>query len=409
MSIGTPKDLLNASFGKKARDTTKPPARMVSMTPAASANPQMGQSRARREALGLSMNQLGQLSQAEVNLGITGGQYGATARESMSAPMTNTFANILAGGGRSGSGKYSGFNTGAELDDAISGSTFDLVRSTPQTLRSKATPYLEQISNMRSDASRQASNVTMAGVTGKIPAVPMGMTQFPEGSVYNTKINPLRQYNQQLATFETEASMPAEEYLQTAQQIESTPMADLARLIATQRFGMDRNLAAGKFSDVGNEFFRQERDREYQQNFGMGFEQYDFEQDRIGDLASGGSKEAIANATAQIETITGLRITTLSEMASQTPIQIFENLSRTYQIPDPNTGEMIEANGAGIVEALRESIGSGNNRGLQDIYETLMSSPGSEGMALLIAALAKQYVGGPQKTLQDLQDLAIFE
>jgi hypothetical protein len=382
---------------------------MTSITPASTADPAFRQSQARRQALGLDMGRLGNLASYEQDLGIEGGQYGSALKSSMESPITRTFANILSGGGRRGGGKYGGFNTSADLEAAVLGSTYELRDTAVPTLRGKAQPYLEQVQNMGSDAYRQAMNTVMQGVTGKIPAVPMGMTQAPEGSVYDTRINPLRQYKQQLTGWETEASKPAEEYLQTAQQIESTPMSELARSIAVNRYGMDPNLAAGKFANINDDYWKKERDAEYQAEYGMPYEQYKFEQDRLSDITTGGSKEKIAEATVKIEELTGLRTTTLSEKTSQTPVQILENLSKMYQIPDPSTGELTEANGAGIVEILRESIGSGNNQGLQDIYESLMAAPGSEGMALLIAALVEEYVGGPQRTLEGLQDLGIFE
>ena len=408
MSIGTPKDLLSASFGNKVRDTTKPPARMVGVTPAATGSPAFRESQARRQALGMGVGQLGELSNLETQAGIQGGQYGNALTQARQSPLTNTFANILAGSGQRGSGKYGGFNTATDLESAVLGSTYELRDSTVPTLRAKAQPYLEQVSNMGSDAYRQAMNSVMQGVTGKIPALPMGMTEVPEGSVYATRVNPLRQYKQQLTDWESEAALPAEEYLQTAQQIESTPMSELARSIAINRYGMDPMLAAGKFASIGDDYWKKERDEEYQATYGKPYEQYEFEQNRLTDLASGGSKEKIANATAQLESLTGLRATTLSEAASQTPVQMIENMSRTYQIPDPMTGEMIEANGAGIVELIRNSVGSSNNQGLQNLYETLICSPGSEGMALLMGAIVREYVGQPQKTLGEHQDLGIF-
>ena len=407
--IGKITDLEAAATGKKPRDTTRPPMRMRSITPAVTADPAFRQTQARRQALGLDMGRLGNLAAFEQDLGIEDGQYGSALKSSMESPATRTFANILSGGGRRGGGKYGGFNTAADLESAVLGSTYELLDTAVPTLRGKAQPYLEQVQTMGSDAYRQAMNTVMGGVTGKIPAVPMGMTQAPEGSVYATRVEPLRQYKQQLASWETEASKPAEEYLQTAQQIESTPMSELARSIAINRYGMDPNLAAGKFANINDDYWKKERDEEYMATYGKPYEQYKFEQDRLSDITAGGSKEKIAAATVKIEELTGLRATSLSEKTSQTPVQMVDNLSRMYRIPDPATGEMTEANGAGIVEILRETIGSGNNRGLQDIYETLMASPSSEGMALLIAALVEEYVGGPQKTLEGLQDLGIFE
>jgi hypothetical protein len=378
---------------------------MAPIAPAAAlSNPNARQSQyraaaqARRDALGMDRIQYAPGSEAE-----------PVTNQPTSAPLTNTFANILASGGRRNGGKYGGFNTATDLEAAVLGSTYELRDVTVPTLRGKANPYLEQVGSMESDAYRQAINTVMQGVTGKIPALPMGMTEVPEGSVYETRINPLRDYKQQLTDWRSAAAKPAEEYLQTAQQIESTPMSELARSIAINRYGMDPNLAAGKFANVGDDYWKKQRDQEYQALYGMGYEQYEFEQDRLSDITTGGSKEKIANATAQIENLTGLSIGTLTSAASQTPIQMVENMARTYRIPDPTNGNMVEANGAGIVEKIRKSIGSGNNQGLQNLYETLIASPGSEGMALLVAALVREYAGQPQKTLEELQDLGIFE
>ena len=414
MSIGTPKDLLSASFGNKVRDTTRPPSRMAPIAPAAPLlNPNARQSQygaapqARGGALGMNRIPYALGSRAE-----------PITNQFTSAPLTNTFANILAGGGRRGGGKYGGFNTATDLEAAVLGSTYELRDVTVPTLRGKANPYLEQISTMRGDAYRQAIDNFNSNL--RSPSIPISMTEenntgllgmLKENSAYNTRTEPepLRQYKQELTNWQTEASKPADEYLLTAQQIESTPMAELARSIAINRYGMDPNLAAGKFANVGDDYWKKQRDQEYQALYGMGYEQYEFEQDRLSDLTTGGSKEKIANATLQIENLTGLSIGTLTSAASQTPVQMVENMARVYRIPDPATGNMIEANGAGIVETIRKSIGSGNNQGLQNLYETLIASPGSEGMALLVAALVREYAGQPQKTLEELQDLGIFE
>lgn len=405
MSIGTQTDLLAAAFGKKTRDTTTPPTRMVPVQPASAPRTNSMMNLATKPYRELA-------AAANLNEPANEGPISSYLGSDRFATPTNTFANILATGGYRGSGKYSGFNTASDLETAVIGSAYDLMDYYVPQLRASAAQYRGDVESAKTDAYRQAMNQVMAGVTGRIPALPMGVTEVPEGSVYATKINPLRGYKQQLqdwgATAETMA--PAQEYLTTAQQIESTPMAELARSIAIQRYGMDPMLARGKFANIGQDYWQKERDEEYMARYGMPYEEYKFQQDQLMNEQRGYTKEQQEQAESYIESLTGLRTSTLSELTAQSPLQLYDVLSSgQYEIPDPETGETGVFTGAGVINAVRNSISSGDVDNLRVILESVQATPDGEGMALLVAALMRQYLVQPEKTLESLEDIGLFD
>lgn len=403
MSLGTQKDLLAAASGKKARDTTTPPSRMVPVQPVSTPSPINISQYAFRPYRDLAST-ANELEPTQV------GPISDYFRSDRFATPTNTFAKILATGGYQGPGKYSGFNTASDLESAVIGSAYDLMDYYVPQLRSEAMGLERNITSAKDQAYRDAMNSVMAGVTGKIPALPMGTTEVPEGSVYATKINPLRRYQQQLKDWQAETMQPAEEYLTTAQQIESTPMSELARSIAIQRYGMDPMLARGKFATAGQDYWQKQRDEEYMAMYGMPYEQYKFEQDQLMTEQRGYSKEQQEQAESYIESLTGLRTSTLSELTAQSPIQLYNVINTgQYEIPDPETGEVGVYNGAAVVDAVRESISAGDTENLRSILESVQMTPQGEAMALLIAALMRQYLVQPEKTLESLEDIGLFD
>lgn len=400
--IGKQPDLLAAAFGKKPRDTTKPPQRMVPVSQGADPSLNL-QSRARREALMTSGPQLFQGAAREQIAGRPGAMTQAYSQFQQETP-TKMFADILATGGYSGRGKYGGFSTASDQEAAVLGATYQLLDEYVPRLRQQE----QKVSEMATEARREASKNLFKGVTGKIPALPMGMKEVPEGSVYATRVNPYREYAKQLQDWEQQLKPMTEEYLQTARQIESTPMAELATQIAIQRYGMDPALARGRFANIGTEYSKKKRDEEYMRTTGMPYEEYKFEQERLAEL----DEAEIEAQKSELETLTGLRSTTLSEATAQTPEQLYRILSDTkmsYQIPDPATGELAEYNGAGVIQALRDAISDPNSAASpQDIFDAVEAIPGSEGMRLLISALLNEYLATPEKTRESLENYGFF-
>ncbi len=322
-----------------------------------------------------------------------------------SYPSTSTLANLLASGttsaGRSSRGKYAGFYSGGDLDAAIRGSTFNLKENIASQLKGIANKRMATLGSMRGKALADASRQIYANKYNFIspsaataPATP-GMAVAPGGFV-DKYVNPIRQYSSQLADWYAEQAKPAEDYLATASQIENAPASELAATIATRQYGMNPNLALGKFGTLDTEYSNRQRDLLSMQEYGMPYQQYQDQQKAQRDQAKLITDQNMATMTSTIQGLTGLSAKRLSETTGQTVDQMYGTLNKQYDVD----GEVY--NGAGAVEEVLKLLNAGDQQDAQDLVDALRSAAGGQQLGLLLNAMLKYYVSNPYKVEQDI-------
>jgi hypothetical protein len=323
-----------------------------------------------------------------------------------SSPTTATLANLLASGttsaGRSSKGKYGGFYSGGDLDAAIRGSTFNLKENIAGQLESIANTRMTTLDSMRAKAAADASRKIYSNQYNFIspsaasaPATP-GMTVAPGGFV-DKYVNPLRQYSSQLANWYSEQAKPAEDYLATASQIENAPASELAATIATRQYGMNPNLALGKFGTLDAEYSNRQRDLLSMQNYGMPYQQYQDQQKALLDQQKLITNQNMTAMTTEIQTRTGLSAKRLSETTGQTVDQMYNTLNKQYDVD----GQIY--NGAGAVDEVLNLLDTDVNAAKR-LVESLQASAGGQQIGLLLNAILKYYVSNPYKIETDITE-----
>ena len=323
-----------------------------------------------------------------------------------SSPTTATLANLLASGatsaGRSSKGKYGGFYSGGDLDAAIRGSTFNLKENIAGQLERIGNERMSTLGSMRgqalADASRKINTNQYNFISpsaASAPATP-GMAVAPGGFV-DKYVNPLRQYSSQLADWYAGQAKPAEEYLATASQIQNAPASELAATIATRQYGMNPNLALGKFGTLDAEYSNRQRDLLSMQNYGMPYQQYQDQQKALLDQQKLITNQNMTAMTTEIQTRTGLSAKRLSETTGQTVDQMYNTLNKQYDVD----GQIY--NGAGAVDEVLKLLDTDVNAA-KDLVEALQASAGGQQIGLLLNAILKYYVSNPYKIETDITE-----
>lgn len=324
-----------------------------------------------------------------------------------SSPTTATLANLLASGatsaGRSSKGKYGGFYSGGDLDAAIRGSTFNLKENIAGQLESIANTRMTTLDSMRAKAAADASRKIFSNQYNFIspsaasaPATP-GMAVAPGGFV-DKYVNPLRQYSSQLANWYAEQAKPAEEYLATASQIENAPASELAATIATRQYGMNPNLALGKFGTLDAEYSNRQRDLLSMQKYGMPYQQYQDQQKALLNQQKLVTNKNMATMTSEIESRTGLSAKRLSETTGQTLDQMYDSLGKNYNVD----GQAYS--GAVAVDKVIEFLDAGDQQGAKNLIDSLRSAAGGQQLGLFLNAMLKYYVSNPYKIETDITE-----
>lgn len=323
-----------------------------------------------------------------------------------SAPPSQTLANLLASGttsyGRSPKGKYSGFYSGADLDAAITGSAINLRQNVPTALESKAGARYAAMNQMY----RRAIGTQVPFTTEYDPRVmSAGNFRIAEQLASNPQLKQTRrniaEYMQPLGSWYSEQAKPAEEYLAAASQIRTTPISELATNIATQQYGMNPNLAVGKFSGLDATYFERERDADYMRRFGRPYEQYRFEQEepmRVERLETQQTEKQIAEA---LETETGLSTSRLASTTGQSPSQMYDALSSEFTVDGGRY------NGMAAVREVKSLIDRGDTQGAADLVRVFQSTPGAQDISLLLNALIKFYITRPANMEVDLEEIGL--
>lgn len=375
MAIGTIKGLANAAQGRMA------PRNIVMPEPV---NVSADQAMARRAAL----------AQSAAGVFASGKEVPTTANPVYSDVVTKA---TRAMGGLSDKGKYSGFSNAGDLQTAIEGAAISLGRTnTPAALRAKAEAFYNKIDPMFAEASKGPSRAfSQQGMT-PMPSVDPRRQYSSQGYVGKV-VNPSRQYASQLGDWYSQQTVPAENYLQSAQQLEATPLAALATQIATSAYGMNPDLAAGKFSNLDTKYYEQQRNAQSLAQYGVPYEQWKDMQ-----AAEAKAQKAVPQqwATA-IENTTGFKSSAMSALTAQTPEQMYATYSQEYTFKDPETGRENVANGQGIVDKMRQYLTSGET----DFALKLADSLGQQDLARILNAM---YNLGSTKNIRTKQTNAIY-
>jgi len=344
MGIGTPSQLYNAAQGRMAPRIIAPPP---SLDPEAD----VAAARARREALGKTASAT-----------IAAGQ---TIDPNPNLVYSGILSNARrARGGLNTSGKYSGFNNAGDLQSAVEGSAISLGRTTtPQLLRNKATSFYDKLNPAYEESWDDPDEYVKANpgvlLNDVFPKEVNGVRP-PAGQFADAA----RNYRLALAKWYVDQSNVAENYLEAAQQLENTPLSSLASRLATSSYGMNPDLAAGKFGGLDTTYFNQQRDISSMQQYGMPYDDYQAKQKADAKAIPGQYAQAIANST-------GYNPTTISGLTGQTPEQMYASYATDYTYEDPETGEEVVRNGQAIVEIMRDYLYAGDIELAADLADAL--------------------------------------
>lgn len=422
MGIGvTKQQLIEAGQGKMP-----PKSYAVEQTP-----PEAGyqSALARRSALSSTaqgVTEAAGLLQGQAN--VTGGVMGSrTAMSDLGrlpaagqAP-TSTYETLVKGLARSrggldpDKGKYGGFYSASDLESAIAGSAIGFRERTTQDLRREALERYGAIDPMYEKARLGARGVELGkiGFKPQAPASAAGFRQFEE--VTGKPPEALKAYGRQLSSWYEKQAKPAEEYLATAQQIETTPLSKLAESIAVNQFGMNPDLAASKFRGLDQSYWQDRRNQQYMEAYGVPYDEYMAqiqEGERQQRQAQQATKYMEDQAESEVENISGFKASVLGNITGQTPSQVYATLvnpttgaERAVVYKNPATGQEVQQNAAGLVQTVRELINNDDREAIAQLMESLGQYENQQDMLRLIRAMV--YAGGA-KDITVEQDITDF-
>lgn len=313
---------------------------------------------------------------------------------------TKTYGNIIGGltasrGGLSSEGKYGGFYSAEDLRSAIEGAAIGTRETIAPTLRAKAQERYGELGRMRGEAMKAPSRISLAGVTSAIPSVPTSMREATPGGYVEKIVNPQRAYAETLGQWYQEQAKPAEEYLQTAQQLEMTPLSSLAERIAVSQYGMNPDLARGRFADIDAKYWQGKRDQQYVAQYGMPYDEYMATQEEYNrmygpEAETEQTRIAEKQASQQVEQLTGFKGTTFSNLVGRTPSQVADILATTFTLQNED-----QINGLYALEETQNFLKENDPDGAYAFAEYVeASNPAAAG--LLYALL---YMSGYKKDL----------
>jgi hypothetical protein len=310
---------------------------------------------------------------------------------------TDLFSQLYGGltrapGGLTPKGKYGGFYTAGDLEEAVRGSTFNFMEIVPTRLRELEGGRLEEVERLNEQARRDAQQKTTTGIMTPLPPVRENY-EYQPGSYVDKTVNPYRQYTSELANWYAEQSDLPRQYLTTAQQIEMSRPSDLAQAIAVRAYGMNPDLAAAKFMNMDEMYAQRQRDKDYLDRYGMTEAQYSSFLTAQEKERSLGTAEENRQAKDFIASYTNLDPSNLSSMIGRTPTQVANILAAegmTYK--DPKTGQEVRGNAGDIASQVAMMINSNDLDAAQKIFESVITYQNQMPLASIIAAMLK--VGG---------------
>lgn len=303
---------------------------------------------------------------------------GSTANAVLQQP-TSTYQSLLGQvtrptGGLSSKGKYGGFYSAGDLQSAIEGSAKRFATQVPGFLRSQAAGRYSQIDPMYNEAFFGGQKTAAREAGG-------GVRAFEEATQQRTPL--LRQYANSLGEWYAQQAAPAEEYLTTAQQIESEPISNLAATIATRAYGMNPDLARGKFAGLDKTFFEEQRNAQYMQQYGMPYEKYSWLESQNTSAARAAAQKQIA----QIEASTGLNINQIRSQSGMNDSAMYNALNmKDVQYEDPN-GDIQQVDAEDIIGNALQMYQDGDQEGLNEFVTQVGNVEGQADLANLIRAI----------------------
>lgn len=321
----------------------------------------------------------------------------------LSQPLTGTFENLLSGyrpssAGLSSKGKYGGFMTAADRDAAIGGAAMELASGAPEKLRGLAGQRYTDLEKIYRPLTSKVYQPELQSVSQAGGLNPRRFEEISQLRTQETKANP---YGRKLAEWYAGNIKPAEEYLATAQQLEATPVSDLATAIASRAYGMNPQLARGKFGGLDKTLFEEQRNRESFQQTGMGYEEAQFRQQQALASAKAGAKQQIA----QIEASTGMNIGQLRDASGMNDQAIYSALSKPGVIlTDWNVQGPQQMQAADVVGTALQIFNDGDQNQFNDLIDNIRQTQGQEDIASLIQAIVGLQARKANRNLGWLED-----
>lgn len=283
------------------------------------------------------------------NGGVSGGQQAnalAQAKLSNGAGLVNFNRGT---GGLSSGGKYSGYFSAGDQQSAIEGSAINLKESAG-TYREKAQAYMNKLDPMYSEASKGPARYFQAQRGGynssQMPGVDPRRPVTPGGYV-DKIVNPSRKYANQLNDWYTEQSTPALKYNAAAEQIDRTPISKYAEQIATSSYGMNPDLARGKFVGLDETYYKEQQNLKSLRENGMPYEQFKAQQED--DLYGTSAKKIKSGdenfASTELDKISGVGSKYLSATTGQTATQMYGAVNTKFKFKDPEDGQEKDTTG----------------------------------------------------------------
>jgi hypothetical protein len=294
---------------------------------------------------------------------------------------TRTYANILSsaksGGGLSAKGKYGGFYTSTDQEQAIRGSAINVGRELPKVLESQANTYVGKLGSKYADAYAKYVAPQLASPQAVRTSM-MGKELSPRALEEATKPSSIaKDYSNQLIEYTRTQGAPSREYYNTATQLKSKPLSELASEIATSAYGMNPDLATAKFGDLDTQYLKQTRDTESMRRFGIPYDELMAK--REDELFGTSAKKELAGqealAAAALERVTGLGSKYLSANTGQTAAQMTGVLNQEFDFVDPDTNTTTRGSGAYFAEQYSTYLREGNNEAANKL---LASIPGDK-------------------------------
>jgi hypothetical protein len=225
-----------------------------------------------------------------------------------------------------------------------------------------------------------------------------GFRAFEEATQNRSPL--LRDYaNNVLGNWYAQNAAPAEEYLATAQQIESTPVSNLATAIASQAYGMNPDLARGKFSGLDQRMFEERRNQQYMSQFGVPYEQYKFQQDQ----QLGTAREMAKSQVAAIEAATGMNLSQIRDFSGLNDTAVYNALTMG-DVQYEQDGEIVSSPAASVVQEALGMFNSGDEEGLNSFIENIRQSEGQSDVARLIEAIVGLQARKSSRNIGYLED-----
>lgn len=309
---------------------------------------------------------------------------------------TSSYQKLLSGvtrpmGGLSSKGKYGGFYSAGDLESAISGSAMRFATEVPSYLRSQAGQRYSDLESMYGKAMLGGQSTVAQRQGG-------GFRAFEEATQNRSPL--LRDYaNNVLGNWYAQNAAPAEEYLATAQQIESTPVSNLATAIASQAYGMNPDLARGKFSGLDQRMFEERRNQQYMSQFGVPYEQYKFQQDQ----QLGTAREMAKSQVAAIEAATGMNLSQIRDFSGLNDTAVYNALTMG-DVQYEQDGEIVASPAASVVQEALGMFNSGDEEGLNSFIENIRQSEGQSDVARLIEAIVGLQARKSSRNIGYLED-----